>query len=249
MRFELSIPARINILGNPTDANEGDYATISTAVNICARAVIEPADHLVIEMKGAITDRSKPEVLIEEHTQSFPLPYTGNLDLIKGAFNQLHSYSAEFREKIAHSGNKITTWSDVPRQSGLGGSSLFVLLTLAGLRDFYELNDRTHNDYILAELAQRVEALELGITCGYADRYVPLFGGIAYLDYRGKLFQNDIKQEPFATYERLDNHVQDFPLIAFSYHSWSRFGCLDQCSVTSLNPLSGAPSRNWKNLH
>ena len=31
MPYRLKIPARINILGNPSDANEGDFATISAA--------------------------------------------------------------------------------------------------------------------------------------------------------------------------------------------------------------------------
>jgi galactokinase/mevalonate kinase-like predicted kinase len=65
-------------------------------------------------------------------------------------------------------------------------------------------------------LTQRVEAKELGITCGFADRYVPLFGGIAYLDYRGKLHHRMICQEPYATYERLDAWVDDLPLVAIS---------------------------------
>jgi galactokinase/mevalonate kinase-like predicted kinase len=101
----------------------------------------------------------------------------------------------------------------VPRQSGLGGSSLLALLTLAGLRAFYQLDPRIHNDYVLAELCQRVEAKELCITCGYADRYVPLFGGLAYLDYRGKLHQKPIGEEPFVTYERLDPWVPNLPLV------------------------------------
>jgi len=90
---------------------------------------------------------------------------------------------------------------------------VLVLLALAALRAFYELDSRIHNDYVLAELCQRVEAKELGITCGYADRYVPLFGGLAYLDYRGKLHQKPIGEEPFVTYERLDIWVPDLPLV------------------------------------
>ena len=31
MRYQLTVPARINILGNPSDANEGDFATITAA--------------------------------------------------------------------------------------------------------------------------------------------------------------------------------------------------------------------------
>jgi hypothetical protein len=46
MRCKLTIPARINVLGNPSDANEGDFATISAAVDIRAGAVVEDADPL-----------------------------------------------------------------------------------------------------------------------------------------------------------------------------------------------------------
>jgi galactokinase/mevalonate kinase-like predicted kinase len=91
-----------------------------------------------------------------------------------------------------------------------------VLLALAGLREFYDLDRQVHNDYVLAELAQRVEAKELGITCGFADRYVPLFGGVAYLDYRGKLHHRGVYGEPYVTYERLDPWVDDLPLVAIS---------------------------------
>jgi galactokinase/mevalonate kinase-like predicted kinase len=145
-----------------------------------------------------------------------PLPYGGELDLLKGSINRLYRYSPEFRGKFAQHGVRISTWTDVPRQSGLGGSSLFVLLALAGLREFYGLDRHKHNDYILSELTQRVEAKELGITCGFADRYVPLFGGIAYLDYRGKLHHLNVRQEPYVTYERLDPWVDDLPLVAIS---------------------------------
>jgi glucuronokinase len=111
---------------------------------------------------------------------------------------------------------RIAAWSNVPRQSGLGGSSLLVTLALAALRQFYDLDRHTHNDYILCELTQNVEAIELGITCGFADRYVPFFGGLAYLDYRGKLYQRPLGSEPFVTYERLDSYIERLPLVAIT---------------------------------
>jgi D-glycero-alpha-D-manno-heptose-7-phosphate kinase len=216
MRYKLTVPARINILGNPSDAVEGDYATISAAVDVRAGAFVESAEGLVLEAL-ARTDGS----FATTHRQYFgqdqiPLPYDGELDLLKGAVNRLHQYSAEFRVKFAQRGARVGTWTDVPRQSGLGGSSLFVILTLTGLREYYDLDRQIHNDYVLAELTQRVEARELGITCGFADRYVPLFGGIAYLDYRGKLYHRSICEEPLSTYERLDAWVDDLPLVAIS---------------------------------
>jgi galactokinase len=216
MRYQLKIPARINILGNSSDANEGDFATISAAVDLFAYASIEKINGILIEQ---IEKHGNGDNLLSRQefaSSQIPLPYDGKLDLIKGAINRLWKYSQEFREKINGKGFKISTWTDVPRQSGLGGSTLFILLTLGGLRQLFDLDIDKHNNYVLAELTQRVEAKELGITCGYADRYVPLFGGIAYLDYRGKLHQLSMNDEPYVTYERLDPWVESLPLIAIS---------------------------------
>jgi galactokinase/mevalonate kinase-like predicted kinase len=216
MKYKLTAPARINVLGNPSDANEGDFATISAAVNLYAFAEVEAAEKIIIEQFEKTTNGREVACREEYELDQIPLPYTGNLDLVKGGINRLHRYSPELQEKIGAQGIKISTWTEVPRQSGLGGSSLFVILTLGGLRAFYDLDPQVHNDYILAELTQRVEAKELGITAGYADRYVPLFGGIAYLDYRAKLYQKILHNEPYTTYERLDPWVVEFPLITVS---------------------------------
>jgi len=210
MRCQLIIPARINILGNPSDGVEGAYATISAAIDTYAGAIVEPADEVALE---AIT-REGETLARQAFAAPPPYLYDDTLDLLKGAVNRLHAYSPQFRQRLAERGGaRIAAWTEVPRQSGLGGSSLLALLALAGLRVFYELDPRIHNDYVLAELCQRVEAKELGITCGYADRYVPLFGGLVYLDYRGKLHQKPIGEEPFVTYERLDAFVPDLPLV------------------------------------
>ena len=205
----LSIPARINILGNPTDAVEGDFATLSAAVEIRAGASIGPHEHIYLEHIGQT--EAPPLTYLQS---ALPLPYDGQHDLLKGAINRLYQFSPELQEKIHQQGFALKVWSDVPRQSGLGGSSLFVLITLGALREFYELDRRVHNDYILSELTQRVEEKELDITCGYADRYVPLFGGLGYLDYRGKLFHADIRTEPLTTFERLDDYITYPPLVA-----------------------------------
>jgi galactokinase/mevalonate kinase-like predicted kinase len=230
VHFHLTIPARINLLGNPSDANEGDFATISAAVNVYAGALVEPSTSWKLEIaprsslpglhiRPSCLQGSPGETLpqsLEFSPTSLPLPYDGQLDLLKGALNRLYAFSPELRSKLPQQGFRILAWSDVPRQSGLGGSSLLVTLALAALRQFYDLDRLTHNDYILCELTQNVEALELGITCGFADRYVPFFGGLAYLDYRGKLHQAPIRMEPLVTYERLDHYVERLPLVAIT---------------------------------
>jgi len=47
----------------------------------------------------------------------------------------------------------------------------------------------------------------MGVVCGFADRYAPLFGGIAYLSYHGKLWHQPLGEEPYAAYERLDSYA------------------------------------------
>ena len=207
-QFQFRIPARVNILGNPGDANEGDFATISAAVDLYAYANIRPASDYTLEQ----TDSVLPPVCF--HPSDFPLSYNKSHDLLKGAANRLYAFSPEFREKLPLYGFHLRVRSDVPRQSGLGGSSLLVLLTLAALRELYALDRRIHNDYILSELCQRVEEVDLGITAGFADRYAPLLGGLAYLDYRGKLLHAEVRQEPLVTYERLDAYAASLPLVA-----------------------------------
>jgi glucuronokinase len=221
MRYILTIPARINILGNPGDANEGDFATISSAINLRAGAFIDPSDHIILEAistehRDGLIHRKNSKKRLEFTTQEIPLNYDNELDLLKAAFNQFYKFSQQLRESLTTKGVHIAVWSDIPRQSGLGGSSVLILLVLAGLREWYQLDPNIYNNYVLAELTQRTEGNELGITCGFADRYVPLFGGLAYLDYRGKLFHKEIRQEPFATYERLDHFIDDIPLLAVS---------------------------------
>lgn len=216
MGFRVKVPSRINLLGNPADANEGDFATISAAINIYAYAYIEKAEKIILEQKIQTTGGFKTIQRSEHSCDGIPLPYNGGFDLVKASINKLFFNSQEFQRKIASQGFKISVWTDVPEQSGLGGSSLIVILTLGGLRAIYELDPLFHNDYFIAELTQRVEAKELNITAGYADRYVPVFGGIAYLDYRGKLLQKSISEEPYATYERLDEWGVDIPLIFIS---------------------------------
>ena len=212
MKIRLNIPGRINILGNPGDANEGDFGVLSAAIEIRAHASIESANEIILEQ----TDAPTVPAHFPHAAADLPLAYNGEYDLLKGAINRLSVYSPEFLQKLSENGFSLKVRSDVPRQSGMGGSSLLVLLTLAALREQYDLNRHIHNDYVLSELAQRVEARELSITAGYADRYVPLFGGLAYVDYRGKLLQNTIQKEPYATYERLDAFAPALSFVAVS---------------------------------
>jgi len=193
----VSLPARINIVGSPTDAVEGAYATISAAVELRGGARIVPAENLEFR-RGDGTVMSFPRTRIADPR---------GFDIEAAAVNALLRYAPEFGERLAAAGAAISTWTDIPASSGLAGSSVLVLAVLAALRTFYELDARRYNDYVLAEIAQRAEELEMGVVCGFADRYVPVFGGIAYLNYHGKLWHAALGEEPYVTYEKLGERV------------------------------------------
>lgn len=213
--FTIQLPARINVLGNPSDANEGAHQTISAAINVFGEVAVSEGHELrmvILEaaagVRRAIAEKSWPDFSQLEYGTPF--------DLQLAALRKLLEYSPELREKAARKFPELRFFTEIPRQSGLGGSTVLVLLTMLSLVRFYDLDPARHNEYALGELAQRAEEKELGITCGFADRYVPMFGGLAYLDYRGKLFHRPIKEEPYCVYERLDRWVKAFPLVMCS---------------------------------
>jgi len=211
-RYLLKIPARINILGNPTDANEGDYHTISAAISLFAGGVIESAEKLTFQFLKK-DDLDNP---IDSQTAAVgQIPFTQDdkFRLFKAAVSRLLRFYPPLKLEMERAKVRIGIWTEVPRQSGLGGSSIIILLILNALREFYDLPKTEFNDYVLAELTQRIEEIDLGVTCGFSDRYVTQMGGLAYVDYRGKLFHKNIFEEPFATYERLAVPIEDMRFI------------------------------------
>jgi hydroxymethylglutaryl-CoA reductase len=183
MATRVSLPARINVVGSPTDACEGAYATLTAAIEVRGGAVIRGA-------AAMNADGELPRAALAAYTRHEP----------------------ELAARLAQSPVAIELWTDVPASSGLAGSSVLLLAILAGLRAHYGLDARRWNDWALSELAQRAEEHDLGVVCGFADRYAPLFGDLAYIAYHGKLWHAPLGDEPYATYEKLGAHA---PPLAF----------------------------------
>jgi len=204
VRALVTVPARINILGNPTDGNEGDFYTISAAVNIYGGAVIEPADRLTFRYVAGPASKNVLTWTAAPPPARLRVRKDDSFSIFAATFRGLMKHHKPVRALLDERPVCASLWTKVPRQSGLGGSSVLVLALLNALRAYYRLDRAALHDYALAELTQRIEEREMGVTCGYADRYVPQLGGLAYIDYRDKLHHRPIGREPLATYERLD---------------------------------------------
>ena len=70
MSVHLSIPARINVLGNPTDGNEGAFGTISAAMDIRAHAIIDSDENYILELTSA----DHPPILFNPSAVTLPRP-------------------------------------------------------------------------------------------------------------------------------------------------------------------------------
>lgn len=83
--------------------------------------------------------------------------------------------------------------SDVPRSSGLAGSTALLAATLAGLKG--EIPDLA----AFADEVRDVEAHEAGIACGYQDAFMAVHGGLRLMTFSGR--DPDDARAPIATRE------------------------------------------------
>ncbi|MGD2250189.1 MAG: hypothetical protein PVF58_17445 [Candidatus Methanofastidiosia archaeon] len=111
---------------------------------------------------------------------------------------------------------KISMYSDIPPQSGLGGSASLSVALMYGLHIF---SDKEPNLYEIAELTQRAET-DAGMLNGYQDWYAAAFGGVLFLDFRKKC-NNPIEKEPYATVEDLSDYMELHIVVADSQVSHS----------------------------
>lgn len=70
------------------------------------------------------------------------------------------------------------------------------------------------NPYEIAELVRRIESDLLNTPCGFVDQYIASFGGLSFMDFRGKSCLAPLAEEaPFATVEPLYSYVADLPIL------------------------------------
>jgi len=86
-------------------------------------------------------------------------------------------------------------------------------LTVALLYALLDFTGQHYHLYRVAELARYIELNHLRVVCGYQDAYMCTFGGLNYMDFRGKEFYREASEELFATVEPLQQYVPELPMI------------------------------------
>jgi galactokinase/mevalonate kinase-like predicted kinase len=186
----VSAPGRANLIGNPTDIYGG--AVLSCSVDLRAHVRLEAADGLLLATEGAhLAIRDGRDLAVRG-------------DLFDVA-----------RAVVAHVGLpglacRVEYASGIPLRSGLAGSTALVVSLLHALGAW---RGRTLGPYELAETARRIELSRLRVVCGYVDHYMCTFGGLRYLDFRGKGIDRADGEQPFATVEPLDGCAPELPFV------------------------------------
>ena len=185
-----SAPGRCGIIGNPTDMYGG--AVISCSVPFRAQVTVSPCDALRLETGGC-------QVEIRDEDD---LRLRGDyFDVARAVLDYVRDDN--LRCCISYS-------SDIPIGSGVSSSTALTVAILYGLLRFRGLN---YSLYRVAELARYTELNHFRIICGYQDAYMCTFGGLNYMDFRGKAFYRQAAEELYATVEPLTPFVPRLPML------------------------------------
>jgi mevalonate kinase len=175
-------PARANLIGNPSDQYGG--CTLACSLPLRARVELRPGAGTRLATEGE-------ELRIEKRAD---LALCGDLfDVARAVLASLPGPLPE-----AH----ISYSSEVPLGSGLAGSSALVVALLRAL--LVLRGEEAGPPELLAERAREIERCGLGVTCGYIDQYLAVFGGCNYVDFRGKTPEGSFATEPFARVEPVE---------------------------------------------
>ena len=185
-----SAPGRAGIIGNPTDMYGG--AVISCSVGMRARVTVTPAPELVLETAGQACRIASRDDL---------RPRGDRFDLARAILDYM---------RLPRLGCHVRYESEIPLRSGLSGSTALVVSLLQALLAWQTKYPHT---YELAERARYIELNYLRVVCGYQDAYMCTFGGLNYMDFRGKQFYREAEAELFATIEPLATYVPELPFV------------------------------------
>jgi D-glycero-alpha-D-manno-heptose-7-phosphate kinase len=164
-------PLRISFCGGGTDVppycDERGGVVLSATINRYATATVVPGGKS-FTVKSIDYDQSISYGLDDAFV------YDGQLDLAKGVIDHFR------RQEGLADGFAVTLHNDAPPGSGIGSSSA---VTVALVSAIVELLRLPIDDYQIADLAYRIERLEVGIKGGKQDQYATTFGGFNLIEF------------------------------------------------------------------
>lgn len=174
--------ARVGLLGNPSDVYFGNTISFSLG-NFWASVRLEPSLDLVIvphPSHDLVQFNSISHLVNRLQNEG----YYGGVRLLMAIVKIFHNYCKENNITL-HGGNFTLSYdTNIPRQTGLSGSSAIVSSALSCLLDFYKVRHLIKVE-VRPNLVLNAEK-ELGIVAGLQDRVAQVYGGVVYMDFGKK---------------------------------------------------------------
>jgi len=181
-------PGRAGIIGNPTDGYGG--AMIACSIPHYATVILTPAERLE---------------LVSGEERVF-IKWENDLQLQGDSFDLARAVLKYF--KAGDLKARVEMQSDIPRQAGLAGSTALLSALMGAI---LKARGQEYFLHYFAEVNRIIELRYMKTHCGYQDAYMTTFGGLNYLDFRGKAYYRSLEEEVYATVERLE--VEELPFI------------------------------------
>jgi glucuronokinase len=210
MIIRSQVHARAGLLGNPSDIYGGKVISFLIR-DFAARVRVWESPSLTFRLHPD-HDRTEFGDLADLVGSVRRHGYYGMQRLVFATCNRFTSYCEARGVRLRKANFTLEYETDIPRQSGLGGSSAMIIAALRALLRFYRVPARAIPARELAELALSVETGELGIVAGLQDRVVQAYGGLTYMDFSGRRSQ----------YERLDS--RRLPRFGIAYLTDEQIG-------------------------
>jgi D-glycero-alpha-D-manno-heptose-7-phosphate kinase len=182
--YKAKAPMRIGFFGGGTDvspyAEEHGGKVLNCTINLYVRCMLKP------NTEPGVTIRSLD---LEEVSRNLTGRWDGRLALPQAVLDAMPEAQ----------GVKVTMFSDVPPGSGLGSSSALVV---SMLKLIAAANGLSLDAHTLAELAYRIERVDLGIPGGRQDQYAAAFGGMSVYHFgRKQVIVEPVLSDPSALLE------------------------------------------------
>lgn len=170
-------PYRISFGGGGTDmepyCSEHGGCVISTTID----------KHVLITLKPRTDNKISINAINFNKVFEFNIgdkDYSDDFEIFKGIVNVL-----DIKE-----GFNISTYSELPAGSGMGGSSSLSVALIGAFNRYYNLRLSPHE---IAQKAYEIERIELKQKGGYQDQFAAAYGGFNFIEFTDSVKVNTIK--------------------------------------------------------
>ncbi|HLJ55187.1 MAG TPA: hypothetical protein VKT77_09105 [Chthonomonadaceae bacterium] len=176
-------PGRCGLLGNPSDMYGGSVISCTTVERAECR----------LEVGGRGISLRNEGKAAELFTRADLALQRDDLDIARAALTH-------FEIDPAHERFSMSLQTEIPMRAGLAGSTA-MLATIVGA--LYAYRGATPSPYHVAETMRKVEARIMHVVCGFQDQHMAVFGGLNFMEFRGKERLEQEDDEPLAIVEPL----------------------------------------------